>query len=382
MNLSIFFEPLPEETFGYAGNPKSVGGYLAPFIHTFPDWRSAEVVLIGLPEYRGTEDATETSYQGPNQIRKELYRLMKGIGPWLVMDLGNLLPGIHLEDTYLRLKEVIEILVDAGKFPILLGGSHDLTYGQFLGYEHLGKPANLVLVDSQLDMQENPEAAPDQSHLHRILLHDPNYLFSFSHLGYQAYLTDNHTLAALEKLHFELYRIGHVRQNLKEMEPVVRQADLISFDVAAIRYQDAPGQQHANPFGLTGEEACQLAWYAGQSEQLSSFGLYGYRPEFDQRNLTATTLATMAWYAIEGFYQRQRSLDFQSNQFMRFSVGFHDNPHKMIFYKNRQNEKWWMEVEDFSGQQPPLIIPCSYQDYLTAADGEVPHRWILTQSRI
>lgn len=382
MNLSIFFEPLPEETFGYAGHPKSVGDYLAPFIHTFPDWRAADVVLIGLPTYFGTEGATQATFQSPNKIRQELYQLMKGSGHWLVMDLGNLLPGIQPDDTYLRLKEVVEILVDAGKFPILLGGSHDLTYGQFLGYEHLAKTVNLVIVDSQLDVQENPDAVPDQSYLHRILLHEPNYLFSMSHLGYQAYLTDNHTLATLEKLHVELHRLGQVRQNLKEMEPVVRQADLFSFDVAAIRHQDAPGQQHANPFGLTGEEACQLAWYAGQSEQLSSFGIYGYRPEFDIRNLTAVTLATMAWYAIEGFYQRQRNLDFQSSHFLRFSVGFHDNPNKMIFYKNRQNDKWWMEVEDFSGQRPPLMVPCSYQDYLTAADGEVPDRWILTQSRM
>jgi formiminoglutamase len=382
MNLPIFFEPLPEDAFGYPTHPTSVGGYIAPFIHSFPDWRNAEVVLIGLPEYRGSAHTTEFTFQGPNLIRKELYRLMKGTGSWLVMDLGNLLPGIHLEDTYLRLKEVVEMLVDAGKFPILLGGSHDLTYGQFLGYEHLSKTVNLAVIDSQLDLLETPDAAPDTSHLHRVLLHEPNYLFSLSHLGHQAYLTDNTTVAALEKLHFELFRIGQVRQNLKDMEPVLRQADIISFDVSAIRYQDAPGQQNANPFGLSGEEACQLCWYAGQNEQLSSFGLYGYRPEFDNRALTATTLATMVWYVLEGFYHRQRNVDFQGNQFLRFSVGFHDNPNKMIFYKNRQSEKWWMQVEDLAGQRQPLMVPCTYQDYLMAADGEVPNRWILTQARM
>jgi arginase family enzyme len=306
---------------------------------------------------------------------------MKGTGSWLVMDLGNLLPGIHLEDTYLRLKEVVEMLVEAGVFPILLGGSHDLTYGQYLGYEHLAKTVNLVMVDSQLDMEGTPDATPDQSHLHRILLHDPNYLFGFSHMGHQSYLTQPSALGALEKLHCELFRVGQVRQNMQEMEPILRQADLISFDVAAIKHQDAPGQQQANPFGLTGEEACQLCWYAGQSDQLSSLGFYGYRPEFDFRSLTATTLATMVWYSIEGFYQRQGTLDFQSNQFIKFAVGFHDNPNKMYFFKNRHTEKWWMQVDDLSGQRPPLFVPCSYQDYLTAADGEVPNRWILMQAR-
>ncbi|RNI23439.1 formimidoylglutamase [Rufibacter latericius] len=381
MNLSIFFEPLPEEPFGQADKPKTVGGYLAPFIHSFPDWRSAEVVLIGLPEYRGTAGATDFTYQGPNKIRQELYRLMKGTGSWLVVDLGNLLPGIHLEDTYLRLKEVIEILVDSGKFPILLGGSHDLTYGHFLGYEHLPKTVNLTIIDSQLDMAAVEDSSPDEHHLHRILLHDPNYLSGLSHIGHQAYLTDASTLAAFEKLHFELFRVGQIRQQMQEMEPIIRQADLISFDISAIKHQDAPGQQIANPFGLTGEEACQLCWYAGQSDQLSSLGFYGYRPEFDHRSLTATTLATMVWYSIDGFYQRQGTLDFTSNQFLKFSVGFHDNPNKMYFFKNRHTEKWWMQVDDLSGMRPPLFVPCSYQDYLTAADGEVPHRWILMQGR-
>ncbi|QHL87790.1 formiminoglutamase [Nibribacter ruber] len=382
MNLSIFFEPLPEDAFGYPEDVKSVGGYIAPFLHTFPDWRQAEVVLIGLPEYRGAHSPADVSYQGPNLIREQLYKLKKGTGSWLLMDLGNLLPGISLEDTYLRLKEVIEMVVDAGKFPILLGGSHDLTYGQFLGYEYLHKKIGVVLIDSQLDIQENPDVAPEGSHLHRLLLHEPNYLFSFSHLAHQSYLTDNDTLIALEKLHFDLFRIGQVRQQLKEIEPVIRQADMLSFDVSAIRHQDAPGQRQANPFGLTGEEACQLCWYAGQNDQLSSLGLYGYRPEFDQRSLTAMTVATMAWYAIEGFYHRQRTLDFQSNHFLRFAVGFHDNPHKMLFYKNRHTEKWWMEVEDLAGERPSLIIPCSYQDYLTAADGDVPSRWIQVQARM
>ncbi|AMM50575.1 formiminoglutamase [Rufibacter sp. DG15C] len=382
MNLSIFFEPLPEDTFGYPTDAKSVGGYIAPFLHTFPDWRQAEVVLIGLPEYRGAHSHQDVSYQGPNLIREQLYKLKKGTGSWLLMDLGNLLPGISLEDTYLRLKEVIEMVVDAGKFPILLGGSHDLTYGQFLGYEHLHKKIGVVLVDSQLDIEENPDQPQEESHLHRLLLHEPNYLFTFSQLGYQSYLTDNDTLAALEKLHFELFRVGQVRQQMKEMEPVIRQADMLSFDIAAIRHQDAPGQRQANPFGFTGEEACQLCWYAGQNDQLSSLGLYGYRPEFDQRSLTATTVATMAWYAIEGFYHRQRTLDFQSNHFLRFAVGFHDNPNKMLFYKNRHTEKWWMQVDDLSGQRSPLIVPCSYQDYLMAADGEVPNRWIQAQARM
>jgi len=167
------------------------------------------------------------------------------------------------------------------------------------------------------------------------------------------------------------------------MEPVVRVADLLTFDISAIRHQDALGYEPANPFGLTGEEVCQLCWYAGLNDTLTSLGIYEYQPELDERNLTAMTIATMIWYFIEGFYHRKNELDFSSRQFTRYAVPFHDNPDRMIFYKSKQSEKWWLEVEPLStGDKGSRVIPCSYEDYLQATKGEVPNRWILTQARI
>ncbi len=54
----------------------------------------------------------------------------------------------------------------------------------------------------------------------------------------------------------------------------------------------------------------------------------------------------------------------------------------MVFYKSRHSEKWWMEVEKLYGRRQVSVVPCSYEDYLLAAKGEVPHRWILTQARM
>ena len=41
------------------------------------------------------------------------------------------------------------------------------------------------------------------------------------------------------------------------MEPVIRQTNLLSFDVCAIKHSDAPANGES-PNGLTGEEACTL----------------------------------------------------------------------------------------------------------------------------
>lgn len=376
MNLSIFFEPLRDFPEGYTRDLKSVGSAVSPFLHKFPDWVEADLALIGLNEYRGATLPADPTLHPANEVRKKLYALKKGTGPYKIVDLGNLLPGITLEETYLRIKEIVGHLLQTRTLPVLIGGSHDLDYGQFLAYEQLEQAVTLATIDSGIDMQEGPDVPAHQQHLHQILMHEPNYLFSFSQVAYQSYLVSGEVTATLEKLHFETLRVGELHQDITLAEPVIRHADLLSFDLNAIR------AQAGNPFGLSPEQACQLCWYAGLSDQLSSFGLYEYYPEADPQGLTAMTMAVMIWYFIEGYYHRKQETDFSSQQFVKYAIGFHDNPHKMVFYKSKVSDKWWMEVESMGAESQVKIVPCSYDDYLQAAQGEVPNRWILTQGRM
>jgi formiminoglutamase len=388
MNLSIFFEPLNEDIFVKLNKPRTLGTYISRFVSKFPDWRSADIALIGVSETRGryTEEVAELiapSAAPARIVRKKLYSLHKGSGRCQIVDLGNLRPGITLDDTYLRLKEIVEVLISHNTIPIIIGGSHDLEFGQYLGYEHLDRVVNMVTVDSSVDMTEDVSAPPNKKQLRRVLMHDPNYLFSLGQIGYQSYLVEPEVMATLEKLHFEAHRVGEVHSHIKEMEPVVRVADLLTIDISAIRHQDAPGYEPANPFGLTGEEACQICWYAGLSDNLTSLGFYEYDTELDKRGLTAMTIATMIWYFIEGYYHRKNEIDFNSNKFTKYAVAFtDDNPDRMIFYKSKSSEKWWLEVIPLSSEKGNRIVPCSYEDYLQAIKGEIPNRWILTQARI
>jgi formiminoglutamase len=382
MNLSIFFEPLRDFPEDYTLDHKSVGSAITPFVHKFPEWAEADLALIGVNEYRGASRSAASGQHPANEVRKKLYPLKKGSASYKIVDLGNLLPGITLEETYLRLKEILENLLQARTLPVIIGGSHDLDYGQFLAYENLEKAVNLVTIDSCIDMQEGTDVAANQQHLHQILMHEPNYLFSLSQVAYQSYLVAPEVTATLEKLHFETVRVGEIHQHIAAAEPVIRHADLVSFDISAINAQAAPNTGGSNPFGLSGEQACQLCWYAGLNDQLSSFGLYEYYPEKDHHGLTAMTLAVMLWYFFEGYYNRKQETDFGSKKFVKYAIGFHDNPHKMVFYKSKVSDKWWMEVEGLGSEKQVKIVPCSYEDYLSASNGEVPNRWILTQGRM
>jgi formiminoglutamase len=350
-----------------------------------PDYKGSHVAIFGIKEERGTRNNQGCAH-GADEIRKKLYHLKKGTGPYNIVDLGNLNVGIDLDETYVRVSEVCRILLENNVLPVILGGTHDIDFGQYRGYEDMEKLVSLLNIDAFLDLDEGKDVAPARQHIHKMLLHEPNYLLSYTHLAHQTYLIDPHSIAILEKLYFEAYRIGHLRSNLAEMEPAIRNADLISFDITSIKSSDAPGNANAQPFGLTGEEACQICWYAGLNEKLSSLGFYEYNPTFDDANKkTASVIATMIWYFVEGFYRRKHETNFKSNDFLKYVVSMPVEPETIVFYKSKFTEKWWMEIGHHRpGSKYPRnsMVPCSYADYQTATKGEIPERYISALAKL
>lgn len=384
MDLKIFFDIVDEQLFKEIEDYNSIFNNIHVYHEKFPEWKKADIALIGLTEDKGTHNNKGVS-KAADTIRQQLYRLKKGSGKYKFVDLGNLRCGVNLEDTYLRIKEVGEILLKFNVLPVFIGSSHDMDYGQYLAYESFETMISVLNTDAILDMEQEPANGACQSHTNQILIHEPNYLFNFSTIGYQSYLNDTETLEALEKLYFTNYRIGEIRDNFKDIEPVIREADMLSFDITAIRKSDAPGNNNGLVFGLSGEEACQIAWYAGLNDKLTSLGIYEYNPDKDIDGATAMVIATMIWYFTEGYYQRRNDFDFSGKNYMRYMVALKEHPFNIIFYKSIYSDKWWMEVPypQKEGETPRIsVIPSTYTDYQTALNGEVPNRWINTHAKL
>jgi formiminoglutamase len=382
MNLKNFFEPVPE----FISNQKYSHNSFFSFIHfhgeTFPDLKGVQIALVGLKEKRGMPKS-DTIERASIEIREKLYHLKKGHGLYKIVDLGDLKLGETREESIQYIQTVGEYLMKKQVLPVFFGGTHDLDIGQFISYQGLKKLVSMVTVDAKVDMEE--EGGPHETHSQDIILHQPNFLFNYSHLGYQSFLVDKDLIAVIEKLHFEHIRLGNLKSNFKEIEPIIRNADLLSFDISAINSSDAPGAADSQAFGLTGEEACQICRFAGMNEKLSSIGIYGYQPYYDDnRNKTASIIATMIWYFIEGFYDRKDSLSFKGSDYIKYTVSLDSKPSILVFYKSKRSDKWWMEIpqNDQDKFERTSIIPCSYQDYQMAQSGEIPERWINAQLKL
>jgi formiminoglutamase len=204
-------------------------------------------------------------------------------------------------------------------------------------------------------------------------------LFNFSHLAHQTYLTQPNLIQSLKELNFECSRLGDVQEDLKEIEPILRNTDMLSFDLSAIRMSDSPAHADGSPHGLYGEQACAIARYAGISNTLSSFGLYELNPLLDPTKQSTKLAAHLVWHFLQGFANRKAEHPLQHpKNFIRYMVSLQANDYEIVFWKSKTNDRWWMELPTFNNRTllEKRFIPCSHKDYITASQDEIPLRWL------
>jgi hypothetical protein len=227
-------------------------------------------------------------------------------------------------------------------------------------------------IDATINLKgENPLRS--ENFLLEMLTGEPNLVKHYNHIGFQSYFVHPRMLETMDKLRFDCYRVGTARDNLEEMEPVIRNTHLLSFDISAIKFSDSPASSES-PNGFTGEEACILARFAGMSDKVNSFGMYGYLPQQDVKDLSAKQIAQMLWYFIDGKNRsKQEALIEDRDCFNEYHTSFTEV--ESIFLQSKKTGRWWMQLPN------KKFIPCSYTDYVHASQNEIPERWLRAQER-
>ena len=350
-------------------------------IHTetdFPNLDLMEIAIVGVIENRGSDkinDAVEL-----NRIRKEFYSLFPGNWIFAVADLGDILPGESLQDTYFAVRKVAASLVKMGVVPIVIGGSQDLTYPLYRAFDELEQMVNLVCIDKKFDFGKENDVISEKSYLSKIILEEPNNLFNYSNVGYQTYLSAQEEIDLMQKLYFDAYRLGEVSSNISIAEPVFRDADLVSLDLTSVKSADSGNFVTFTPNGFNGKEICALARYAGISDRVSIFGIFNHHNSKQE----AVLIAQIIWYFIEGFYFRSNEFPFgNKDQYLKYIVPLDDQ--ELVFYKSNKTDGWWIEIPfEVPGNNKlkrNTLLPCSYEEYVHATNAEVPERWWKAQRK-
>ncbi|MES2704166.1 MAG: formimidoylglutamase [Bacteroidota bacterium] len=374
-DIRSFFEQehFIEKQGEYAYQPLQLGANISCMTKDSFEWEDADIVLVGCGEWRG-EDKTIPYGTGPDAVRAELYKMYYWHSAIKIADAGNIIQGATADDTRAALCMALQEIHQAGKIAVVIGGAHDLTMQQYEVFRKAEQMIVASVADMLIDLDEAEETTSG-SFLMDMLTGTPNYTSHYSHIAFQSYYAHPRMLETLDKLRFDFYRLGKVREHIEDMEPVLRNSDLFSFDLSCVRYCDAPANINGSPNGLTGEEACMLTRYAGMSEKLTSIGIYGYNEGNDSHGMTARLVSQMLWYFVDGYLVRKTEAQLtERDEFVLFNVAFTDND--TVFLKSKRTNRWWMKLPN------QVFVPCSYNDYLVASKDEIPERWLREQERL
>jgi arginase family enzyme len=370
--LSDFLEPIDKhvlsEDMGY--KERQIGKLIEAYEEQLPDVDNADIVLIGCNEQRGGGSFAEGT--AADAVRKEFYNLYYWHNDIKIMDLGNVRTGKTMHDSYAALKVVLYELMELDKLVVVLGGSHDLTLAQYYAFGEKKRAIDAAGVDAVIDINlESPLRS--ENFLMEMLTGEPNYTRHYNHIGFQSYFVHPRMLETMDKLRFDCFRAGNVKEHIDEMEPVLRNCHLFSFDITAIANAYAPANNFS-PNGLTGEEACTLMQFAGMSRHMRTIGIYGYQPEKDREVLTAKQISHMIWYLMDGRSKGNReALIDERDSFNEYHTAFAEVD--TVFLQSKKTGRWWMQLPD------KKFIACSYKDYLLASSNEIPERWLRAQER-
>ena len=331
------------------------------------------MAIVGVKESRNAFEKKHEKLD-VSAIRVQLYKLMAGNWNSTLVDLGDIEEGESVEDTYFVVKEVIAGLLEENIIPIIIGATQDITYPAYRAFDGMVEMINLVAVDSRFDFGMDDELISSHSYMSKIITDKPNNLFNFSNVGYQSYFNAQEEIDLMERLFFDAHRLGDIAADITMVEPILRNAHMISLDARAVRASEVGMLNNFSPNGFTGREICAIARYAGISDNVRVFGMY----EMENTVQSSQLMAQIIWYFIEGFnYRISESPYIKGDDFTKYIVP--TETEQLIFYKSLLSERWWVEVpsifSSYTKSNTAALLPCTEKDYLDACSQSIPDRW-------
>jgi hypothetical protein len=342
-----------------------------------PILKEDSIAFIGVLDNRGSNFTS--NLEDLNEVRLQFYNLFPGNWNANIYDLGDVLAGSTVEDTYYVVKTICAELIKKRIIPVIIGGSQDISYAMYRAYDNLDQMVNLVAVDSKFDFENIQNKGLADSYLSKMIVDEPNNLFNYCNIGYQTYYNSQEEIDLIEKLYFDAYRLGEVSHNTTIAEPVFRDADVVSIDMMSVKSSDSGNKNPFVPNGFNGKEICILARYSGISDKISSFGIFNHNNTKEESVL----ISQIMWYFVEGYHYRSKEYPIGTREnFIKYIVPVEEED--LIFYKSNYSERWWIEIpytDSNNKLKRNTLLPCSYEDYILATQQEIPNRWWKAQRK-
>ena len=357
-------------------SPLAIGKAITIYGDDQSNLKGFDIALIGLSESRKSSEVNK-KYIDINSFRKEFYSLFCGDWNVNIIDMGDIINGEDISDTYFALKTINESLLEKNIISFFIGGTQDLTFPLYQAFAKKGDYVNLTSIDNKFDFGQIKKDFDSSSYMSKIIMEKDNKLSHYCNLGFQTFLNSQEEIDLLEKLQFESHRLGKINKKIDLIEPSLRYTNLLSIDFRSVKASEL-NFIHNYPNGFESSEICSIARYAGMSDRISCVGVF----EVFQNSISSALLAQAVWYFIEGFSLRIIE-DPKSENFKGKSYHMDLENHQIKFYQSDISQKWWFELIEENNNKliDVSLYPCGHEDYLEACNDDISDKLLLSLKR-
>jgi formiminoglutamase len=319
------------------------------------------IVLIGINEVEA------------DAVRLQLFKFVSPGKHTTLVDIGN-----FRKDESDFCIPLIQELLTVGHIVVLIGKGEDTAITQFLSYRDFKRVSNFAVIDQHLKLTLKESGNAIFSPLQQILYPQHKRLFHFCLIASQSHLVNQDVHHFLEKKNFDLIRLGTLRSDMASVEPAIRDMDLISVNLRALKTIFPDIIESDSTSGLTVEESCQICRYAGLSEKVSSISFTGFNDTKNRLGLQANTAAQMVWYFCEGVAQRHGDFPVSTVQMTEYIIDLQKHGYQLTFWRSNKSGRWWVQVpvQIEKNKERHRLVPCTYQDYQKATTEELSDRLV------
>lgn len=276
----------------------------AGFMGSTDDYEKAQIVLVGAPMDL-TVSFRPGARQGPQEVRLvspglEEYSvdLQRDLADYSYYDAGDVaLPFGTVQESLRRIGLVTAEIFSGGKFPIVLGGEHLISYPVIREAANVYPGLAVIHFDAHADLREEylGERFSHATVMRRVVdLIGGKNLYQF---GIRSGTRDEFDFA---RSNTNMY-INKVVEPLIEIIPHLKGRPVyVSLDIDVVDPAYAPGTGTAEPGGCTAKEILQAVHLLGQLDVVG-FDLVEVSPVYDPSQRTALLAAKLVREAILAF---------------------------------------------------------------------------------
>ncbi|OZM56735.1 agmatinase [Lottiidibacillus patelloidae] len=263
------------------------------FIKSHGNYDESDVVIYGMP-MDWTVSFRPGSRFGPAKIR-EVSLGLEEYSPYLdrhleqvkYFDAGDIpLPFGNPQRSIDMIEEYVGTLLEAGKFPLGIGGEHLVSWPIFKAFKKKYDDFVVIHIDAHADLREEYEGEP-LSHSTPIRkaceLLGPENVYSF---GIRSGMQEEFEFAKTSGMHMSKFEVA---EPLKEILPTLAGRNVyVTIDIDVLDPAHAPGTGTAEAGGITSKELLEAIMLIAKSEvNVIGADLVEVAPVYDHSEQTA-----------------------------------------------------------------------------------------------